>query len=167
MCNRTSRSFSRRSSPNLKGSKELADLSQQSGGLFIYAATAVRFLRPPHTSLSAFEEQSLLRELLETWPTSADSGERLLVNELYEQILGAAFRDARMICRQRLRILHSALCAEDRITVPILSDLTRTDLSTVEKVVDSLHAVIYVSSKDNVCSHRSPLLLLAVLYTHG
>jgi hypothetical protein len=134
--------------PNLKGSQELADLSQQSGGLFIYAATAVRFLRPPHTSLSASEEQSLLKELLDSWPTSADSGERLLVDELYEQILGAAFRDAR-IYRQRLRILHSVLCAEDRITVPILSELTTTDLGTVEKVVDSLHAVLYVSSKDN------------------
>jgi NACHT domain len=134
--------------PNLKGSQELADLSRQSGGLFIYAATAVRFLRPPHTSLSASEEQSLLRELLETWPTSTDSGERLLVDELYEQILGAAFRDTRIYC-QRLRILHFALCAEDRITVPMLSDLTTMDLSTVEKVVDSLHAVLYVSSKDN------------------
>jgi hypothetical protein len=134
--------------PNLKGSQELADLSQRSGGLFIYAATAVRFLRPPHTSLSAFEEQSLLRELLETWPTSVDSGERLLVDELYEQILGAAFRDAR-IYRQRLRILHCVLCAEDKITVPILSELTTTDLGTVEKVVDSLHAVLYVSSEDN------------------
>jgi hypothetical protein len=134
--------------PNLKGSQELADLSEQSGGLFIYAATAVRFLRPPHTSLSASEEQNLLRELLESWPTSADSGERLLVDELYEQILGAAFRDAR-IYRQRLQILHSALCAEDRVTVPILSELTATDLGTVEKVVDSLHAVLYVSSQDN------------------
>jgi hypothetical protein len=70
------------------------------------------------------------------------------VDELYEQILGAAFRDAR-IYRQRLRILHSILCVEDRITVPILSDLTTIDLSTVEKVVDSLHAVLYVSSQDN------------------
>jgi hypothetical protein len=134
--------------PNLKGTQELADLSQRSGGLFIYAATAVRFLRPHHTSLSASEEQSELRELLKSWPTSADSGERLLVDELYEQILGAAFRHAR-ICRQRLQILHSALCAEDRITVPTLSELTATDLGTVEKVVDSLHAVLFVSSKDN------------------
>ena len=59
-----------------------------------------------------------------------------------------AFHDAR-IRHQRLQILHAALCAEDRITVPILADLTTMDLGTVEKVVDSLHAILFVSSKDN------------------
>jgi hypothetical protein len=140
--------FLREKLPSLKGTRELADLSQRSGGLFIYAATAVRFLCPPHTSLSASEQQIQLRELLESWPTSSDSGEQLLVDELYEQILGAAFRDAR-IRRQRLQILHVTLCVEDRITLPILADLTMADLDTVEKVINSLYAILFVSSKDN------------------
>ena len=77
----------------------------------------------------------------------ADTDERLLVDELYERILGGAFPDAR-VRAPRLRILHSIVCAESRTDIAVLADLTDTDQDTVKKVVESLHAVLFVSSKD-------------------
>jgi hypothetical protein len=83
----------------------------------------------------------------ETLTSHAGDGERLLVDELYERILGDAFRDAR-VRAPRLRILHTIICAESRIDMSVLADLTNTDQGTVKRVVESLHAVLFVSPKD-------------------
>jgi len=48
-----------------------------------------------------------------------------------------------------LQVLHTVLCAESRINESVLADLSNTDQDTVKTVVDSLHAVLFVSSKDN------------------
>jgi hypothetical protein len=136
--------YLREALPELKDDPELGLLSQRAGGLFIYATTAVRFISPPHSPPSVFEMRSHLQVVLSPDP---DSGERLLVDELYERILGDAFRDPRVRAR-RLRILHTVVCAESGIDIPVLADLTGTDEDTVKKVVESLHAVLFVSQKD-------------------
>jgi len=79
--------------------------------------------------------------------THPDSDERLLVDELYERILSDAFRDARVPV-SRMRILHTIVCAESRIDMSVLADLTNTDQDTVKRVVESLHAVLFISPKD-------------------
>jgi len=86
--------------------------------------------------------------MLRSWPTSAGRHGKLVVDELYEQILGVAFWDDR-VYHERLQILHTVLCAESRINISVLADLSNTDQGTVKAVVDSLHAVLFVSSKDN------------------
>ena len=133
--------------PELKD--ELKLLSERAGGLFIYATTAVRFISPPHSPRSVSEMRSHLQVMLNPGPltTPTDSSEQLLVDELYKQILGVAFQDAR-VRATRLRILHTIVCAESRINISVLADLTNTDQNTVQKVVDSLHAVLFISSKD-------------------
>jgi hypothetical protein len=141
--------YLREALPELKDEPELALLSQRAGGLFIYATTAVRFISPPHSPPSVSEMRSHLQAMLNPEPLTshADSDERLLVDELYERILGDAFRDAR-VRATRLRILHTIVCAESRINMSVLADLTNTDQDTVERVVESLHAVLFVSPKD-------------------
>ena len=141
--------YLREALPELRDEHELALLSQRAGGLFIYATTAVRFISPPHSSHSVSEMRSLLRAMLNPEPLTlhSDSDERLLVDELYERILGDAFRVAR-VRAQRLQILHTIVCAESRINTSVLADLTTTDQETVEKVVESLHAVLFVSPRD-------------------
>jgi hypothetical protein len=136
--------------PDLKDEPQLVELALRAGGLFIYASTAVRFISPPrpHLSFSAREKRSQLRNILSSWPTSTGRGGRLAVDELYEQILGVAFGDDR-VCRERLQILHTVLCAESRINISVLAGLSDTDQDMVETVMDSLHAVLFVSSKDN------------------
>ena len=150
--------YLREALPELKDEPELALLSQRAGGLFIYATTAVRFISPPHSPPSVSEMRSLLKSMLDpdTLISHAESDERLLVDVLYERILGDAFREARFRA-PRLRILHTIVCAESKINASVLADLTNTDKDTVERVVESLHAVLFVSPKDGCvyCYHAS------------
>ena len=133
--------------PDLKDNPNLVVLAQRAGGLFIYATTAVRFLSP-YPPLSTREKSKQLTIMLSSWPISDGRDGRLAVDELYEQILGVAFRDDR-VRHERLQILHTILCAEIRINMSVLADLSDTDQDTVKTVVDSLHAVLFISSKDN------------------
>ena len=133
--------------PDLKDDPNLVVLAQQAGGLFIYATTAVRFLCP-YPPLSTCEKSKQLKIMLSSWPMSDGRDGRLAVDELYDQILGVAFRDDR-VRHERLQILHTVLCAEIRINMSVLANLSGTDQDTVKTVVDSLHAVLFISSKDN------------------
>jgi hypothetical protein len=85
--------------PELKDEPELALLSQRAGGLFIYATTAVRVISPPYSPPSVSEMRSHLKTMLnpELSTFHTEDGERLLVDDLYERILGDAFRDARAV----------------------------------------------------------------------
>jgi len=141
--------YLREALPELKDKPELTLLSQRAGGLFIYATTAVRFISPQHSPPSVSEMRSHLQTMLDPEPLTmhANSNDRLLVDELYERILCVAFRDAR-VRAPRLRILHTIVCAKSSINMSVLADLTNTDLDTVKRVVESLHAVLFVSPKD-------------------
>jgi hypothetical protein len=135
--------------PLLKDEEAIAELARRAGGLFIYAATAVRFLStsPP---LSGSEQRSELKSLLSSWPKPAEGEEGLLVDTLYEQILASTLRTVREPHRRkRLDILHTILCAETRVSSSVLAELLSISLDTVNAVVESLHAVLYVSTKDN------------------
>ena len=133
--------------PDLKDNPNLAVLAQQAGGLFIYASTAVRFISP-YPPLSTREKSDQLQSMLSSWPVSDGRDGQLAVDELYDQILGVAFRDD-CVRQKRLQILHTVLCAEIRINMSVLADLSDTDEDTAKRVVDSLHAVLFISSKDN------------------
>ena len=135
--------------PDLKDKNDcnLEVLAQRVGGLFIYATTAVRFLThyPP---LSTSEKSNQLQSMLSSWPISDGRDGRLAVDELYDQILGVAFRNDH-VRHKRLQILHTILCTEIRINTSVLADLSDTDQDTAKAVIDSLHAVLFISSKDN------------------
>ena len=133
--------------PDLKDDPNLVVLAQRAGGLFIYATTAVRFLspRPP---LSAREKSDRLQSMLNSWPISDGRGGQLAVDEIYDQILGVAFGDD-YVRHKRLQILHTIICAEIRINISVLADLSDTDQDTAKRVVESLHAVLFISSEDN------------------
>ena len=133
--------------PDLKDDPNLVVLAQQAGGLFIYASTVVRFISP-YPPLSTCEKSEQLQNMLSSWPVSDGQDGRLAVDELYDQILGVAFRDDR-VRHRRLQILHTVLCAEIRINISVLADLSGTDQDTAKRVVDSLHAVLFISSEDN------------------
>ena len=133
--------------PELKDNPNLAVLAQQAGGLFIYAATAVRFLSP-YPPLSSSEKSNKLQSMLNSWPISDRSDCWLTVDELYDQILGVAFRDG-YVHSDHLLLLHTVLCTEIRVNVSVLADLSDTDQDTAKRVVDSLHTVLYISSQDN------------------
>ena len=133
--------------PDLKDEPNLVKLANQAQGFFIYAATAVRFISSPSQPLSVHEQQKELQNIVNSWPVSSRGSEQNAVNELYQKILGDAFSDDR-ICDERLQILHTVLCAEERISMSVIACLSDINQDTVEKTVKSLHAVLFVSSKD-------------------
>ena len=142
------RKYLREALPELKDEPELVVLAQRAGGFFIYATTAVRFICPPHSPPSVSEMRSHLQAMLNPDPLiSRASDERLLVDELYERIFGDAFLNTRDRAT-RLRILHTIVCAESGISISVLADLTDVERDVVEKVIESLHAVLFVSPKD-------------------
>ena len=133
--------------PDVKDEPNLVKLASQAQGFFIYAATAVRFISSPSQPFSAHENCKELRNIVDSWPVSNRGPEQNAVDELYQKILGDAFSDDR-VSSERLKILHTVLCAEHRISMPVIVHLSDCDQDTVEKTVESLHAVLFVSSKD-------------------
>jgi len=125
---------------------KLAKLSLKADGLFIYAATAVRYILLRHR-MTAGEQLRRLAELVDHMPGSTDTP--LLIDTLYQQILWGAFcklPDA--MFRDRLRILHTFLCTEEHVSTSvagILADVVDAEMAKV--VVEELHAVLYM--KDN------------------
>jgi hypothetical protein len=119
--------YLREALPKLQDEPELGLLSQRAGGFFIYATTAVRFISPPHSRRGVSEMRSLLRRILdaELLAPHSESDERFLVDDLYERILGDAFRDAE-VRATRLPILHTIVCAESGINVSTLRIPIRT-----------------------------------------
>ena len=142
--------------PDLKDDPNLAKLASQAEGFFMYAATAVKYISPPSLAFSVHEKHSRLQNLLNSWPVARRGLGRLTLDELYEKILGDAFSDDR-ISYERLQILHTIICAESRISVAVIAHLSGTDQDTVMKTVESLHAVLFVSSEDQCvhCYHTS------------
>ncbi|KAF8991257.1 WD40 repeat-like protein [Hymenopellis radicata] len=123
---------------------ERTQLTLRADGLFIFAATAVRFISPPDYPLSQYEQREKLQELLEPGSPSG-------LDELYKQVLSVAFReeDAKFL-RRRLDILHTVVCAQELISVSVIAQLLSLDEGTTTTCINSLHSVLYVSPLDQL-----------------
>jgi hypothetical protein len=132
---------------------ERAELARRAGGLFIYAATAVRYMTP-QDGLTKGEQLKLMRSLLgdsgglKPWDPNEDSEEPLQVDIIYRQILFEAFGRLKKELRlPRLRILYTLLCTEERVSVSVAAGLLSDSSDMVEcanQVVSDLHAVLYI-----------------------
>ena len=134
--------------PNFAGKPELETMAQLADGLFISAATIVRYLTPD-PSITVDEQRKLLSKL-HVLQSFAVSGARrpLLIDELYQQILRDAFSgfdDDLFNCR--LRILHTFLCTFERTSTSLTAALLSESDTTAIAVLNKLHAVLY--SKDD------------------
>jgi len=88
--------------PKLTSGPELAELVRQADGLFIYAATAVKYLTP-HRSIMVGEQTKMLKNLLsKLYKPSSASNATFLIDALYRQIMFDAFsefKDEFLTCR--------------------------------------------------------------------
>jgi hypothetical protein len=143
-------------------SKDIDELVTLAAGLFIYAATVVKYLGG-HTRQ---EQKKLLKKLLlstsksttsQTPPVATD-----LLDELYIQILLHVFHGfTEDILLHRRRILHTFLCTAERSSTSIVTSLLTGDSdSDTESVVETNPAVDDTSIADDVLRR-----LYAVLYT--
>jgi hypothetical protein len=139
--------------PALQSSTELQQLARRSRGLFIYAATAVRYITP-RAKMTLEEQFALLDKFL---GTGRGSHNTLLLNELYKQILWSAFSglDGDLFsCR--LRILHAILAipsVQHPETIAQLDAMFTVKL--VELVVTELNAVLYLGLDRKICWYHA------------
>lgn len=141
-------------------SDELAELSQRSEGLFIYAATCVRFICPSQAVAPSLAQQHnrlvivMAGESLQ--PTK--SREAPLLDLLYRQILNDTLLDEEEdIVTHRRRVLYTIICAQKPLStfslagvVAGMDEAKKADLEATEIVVGALHSVLYVSSNDGL-----------------
>jgi NACHT domain len=78
--------------PLLQNEPQLTHLAWKADGLFIYAATVVRYITP-RPRMSKHEQLKLMHKLLDhTWPMSTSAHmSPSMIDKLYQQILWAAF----------------------------------------------------------------------------
>jgi tRNA A37 threonylcarbamoyladenosine biosynthesis protein TsaE len=130
--------------PNFAGRPELETMAQLADGLFISAATIVRYLTPP-IKISVDEQCELLRKLHVQQSFSASGSRPLLIDELYQQILRDAFSglDDDDLFKSRLRILYTFLCTSERTPTSLAAALLSVSDATATAVLNGLHAVLY------------------------
>ena len=110
--------------PNLANSQQLAQLGRRAGGLFIYAATAVKYLTP-HRSITTREQTKLLGNLLSSSSESTSASEAtLLIDELYKHIMRDTFSKYKeQLLTDRLCILYTFLCTAERTSMSVVTAL--------------------------------------------
>ncbi|KAL5633037.1 hypothetical protein ACGC1H_003509 [Rhizoctonia solani] len=121
---------------------DITELAEHASNLFIYAATAVRYIRPVGTVV-----KTRLNAIL---AISAESKNKLsAIDVLYEAILTAAIDDQGLEPEEQDRmrlVLWTAICACEPIlihTLSILSGLDNKDATMV--TLESLRSVLHVS----------------------
>ena len=131
--------------PALAGSPEFTELGQRAGGLFIYAATAVKYLTP-RDSITVGEQAEMLNDFLsKSYETTSSSDATFLIDELYRQIMCDAFSNlSGKVLARRLRTLYTFLCTAERTPASIVAALNLDgDDEAPKAVLRDLHAVLY------------------------
>jgi len=137
------------------GEPELDKAARQANGLFISAATVVRYLTP-HRSITAREQCRLLDDLL-SHKSASGVTQPLLIDELYKHILYQAFYHLPEDLRNaRLCILHTFLCTIERTSASVTAALlSEPDDEVVNAVLKDLHAVLYCKDGQVLWYHAS------------
>ena len=135
--------------------RELDKAAKQADGLFIFAATVVRYLTP-RRSITRREQSMLLKKLLSR-NSEGHTTKSLLIDELYQHILCQAFSDlSEDIVRARLCILHTFLCTIERTSTSVAAALLfEPDDEVVNAVLRDLHAVLYCKDGQVLWYHAS------------
>jgi len=146
--------------PKLQGMPVIDELMHQADGLFIFAATAVRYITPRPKMLKR-EQIRLLAELGIHGHGSSGSRNTNVspIDGLYKQVMLTAFGGLNdNMLQDRLYALHTLLCTQERVSTSVAGELHSDDADTaelVELVVDELHAVLYVKGDRVLWYHAS------------
>ena len=144
--------------PKLTGSPELlVKLGLRAGGLFIYAATVVRYLTPDD-SISTAEQTKMLNDLLsESYEQVSASDATFLIDILYRQIMRDTFSTFKgEFLTRRLRILYTFLCTAERTSTSTVAALVAdNDNEAAKAILDKLHAVLYTQDNQVFWYHAS------------
>ena len=143
----------------LDGCPELDELVRWAGGLFIYAATAVRYLTPPGL-VTVAKQLQMLNDLCSrsysSKPSSANNA-TLSIDNLYQQIMWDAFSKFKgKNLTRRLRILYTFLCTAEHGSTSIVAALGGLENDQIVKaVLHDLYAVFYTQGDRIFWYHAS------------
>ena len=143
--------------PHFANRAEMKELVGSSDGLFIYAATVVRYL----AGYEPDEQEELLERLLSSSDPRVLQRSLSLLDLLYHQILVELFHEMDELIRaRRLRILHTFLCAAERISSIVMANLLCPPdkhgpcFQGATALLKGLHAVLYVDANGHVLSYH-------------
>ncbi|KAF8751531.1 WD domain, G-beta repeat [Rhizoctonia solani] len=121
---------------------DLIKLAKLSDNLFIYAATAIRYVR----RRGIMVDQDRLEAILNS--SSKLANRHAGIDKLYATILDAAVYDANLDQEeqdQTLAVLWTAICAREPIDVDTLGALTGIKAAKAHILLQSLYSVLHVS----------------------
>ncbi|KAB5590274.1 Vegetative incompatibility protein HET-E-1 [Ceratobasidium theobromae] len=128
---------------------QVQKLAELSGGLFIYAATAARYIRAGEGFATAHGRLSTILE------TNSKSGKRHAdINDLYTTILAATLEEGLEDEKDLIRlVLWTTLCACEPVSVETLTTLVAVSASSlVLTALQPLQPVVYVSENGNTAT---------------
>jgi len=137
------------------GHPEIEKIATQAAGLFIYAATVVKYVE----GYASVEHEKRLSTL---FVSDLENPEETLLDVLYHQVLLDAQR--RFKSQHYLNILYTFLCSAERTSTSVVAELllppnkTNPALSHTEitdGVLKSLHAVLYTENDKVLSYHKS------------
>ncbi|KAF7374082.1 WD40 repeat-like protein [Mycena sanguinolenta] len=136
--------------------QELQDIVASSGGLFIHAATIVRYLCPSNFTLSPMQKVERLNLLKTTGhgAMSSDGEHGLLIDSLYQVILAQSILHVGQEVKTLKRVLYAVVTTRRPLTVSALAPLVvdpvkQADELSVRNILHLFYAVLYVSPHDN------------------
>lgn len=129
---------------------EIALLVRLSEGLFIYAATAVRYIRFRNKSVNPRER---LRAILATSSNPSKMSKYAELDGLYKTILKGVFREDGLeraeVGRVQL-VLWTAVCVREPVTVKALSMLAGLEEENTLAVLQSLQSLLHISKQNSL-----------------
>ncbi|KEP49292.1 putative vegetative incompatibility protein HET-E-1 [Rhizoctonia solani 123E] len=122
---------------------QLDSLVERSNTLFIFAATAVRYIRSRNFSMNPEKRLALVLGASNTTSEVKDAE----ICELYMTIVDSAFTDTALEDwdrEDRKRVLHAVICAQQPLTILALADLLEMTPKRVDDALDALWSVLSV-----------------------
>ena len=138
------------------GSPEFTELGHRIDGLFIYAATVVKYLTPLD-SITVRDQTEMLNDFLSKSYEAASGDGTPLVDEIYRQIMCDAFSKLKgKVLDRRLRTLYTFLCTAERTSTSTVAALVPDgDDESARAVLHDLHAVLYTQGDRVFWYHAS------------
>ncbi|CCO31634.1 hypothetical protein BN14_05681 [Rhizoctonia solani AG-1 IB] len=121
--------------------QQIAELTKRAGALFIYAATAVRYIKGGN---SMDRLDAVLKTSSGEQETSIKTKE---IDQLYEAVLASAMNeDLEQLEKDQIQlVLHTVICAQEPLTVVALAGLLGLTSARVEAALKPLWSVVRVS----------------------
>ena len=139
--------------PKLAGNPKFAKLGECAGGLFIYAASAVKYL----TFRDSFTVGEQIRRLNDIISIRSSTGATFLIDELYREIMYDTFSNlyGGPLAR-RLLVLYTFLCTAEHVSASTVAALVSDgDDGDARAILRDLHAVLYTQDDRVFWYHSS------------